>query len=498
MRFFNFFKPLGSIETYAYNIWSRKGVIDEFAYPVMRDFFPEELAEVEGWTKSGATSAEVTRIYEEVRSGTQNEDIEMDSADLSLLDLATKRVRCMLGNWKVEPLSLDAAMERLHPDTSAGFGYPGKKKADVLDEIRAQAREIEISAKSYTPMTPLPAILGTRGLLHVEGDPKRRIIYNVPAAQVVTEQRFVGALLDRVKNEPNYPIMFGKNVIPRLSVMNNQEIHPRGAYSVEVDISQFDRNLKTATLRRGFSVMEDMIDFNHWEGKELGKAKRTRFKRVWDYSVYYFLHTPVMTPDGRVSFLDGSVPSGSAYTQFVESIVSLIMFTFFCLRAGFAMIKAAVLGDDCRGVTMGRPDLKVMSKIYADTFHARLNTKKTRIVRADLAGSQFLGYKFRNGFLYRPTMEWFNLMLHPENEVKDLPTSFSRLLAYMFLGGVNSVRFTDFFIKYQTCWPLENWDFVMTKDMKAKMMYGGMNFSLKKVLEYTMQDFVWSLITFKD
>jgi hypothetical protein len=320
----------------------------------------------------------------------------------------------------------------------------------------------------------------------------------VPAAQVALEQCFVGPLIDKARSIRNYPIMFGKNVIPRLSKMNAETPYPRGSYSVEADISGMDKNLKTATLMRGFAVMEDMIDWKHYEGRELTEAQEERWKRVWEYVIHYFNHTPVMTPDGKVSYLDGSVPSGSSFTQFVESVVSLIMFYFFAFKAGLSVYDVKTLGDDLRAVTHKRPEVRDLAKVYLESFSAILNTKKTRIVRADITGSEFLGYKFNNGFLRRDTKEWFNLMLHPENPVKDLPTSFSRLTAYMFLGGVNDVEFTDFYEKYQMSWKLENWDFVMTKDIKAKMMYGGMNFTLKKLLDYTRQDFVWSLITFKD
>jgi len=464
----------------------------------MRDYFPEQLEKLEGWTKSGATSAEVMRIFDEVSSGNQNDDIMMDPNDLWFLELATKKVRFMLGSWKVEPYSLEEAVNRLHVDTSAGFGYQGKKKGEVMEEIKAQAKQMQIDAKSLTPQVPIPCLLGTRGMLHQYDDPKRRVTYNVPAAQVALEQCFAGPLIEKAKTIPNYPIMFGKDVIPKLSKMNAQDMYPRGSYSVELDVSGMDKNLYAATLVRGFSVMEDMIDFENWEGKSLGRAKSIRWKRVWEYVKYYFLHTPVMLPDGRVKFLDGAVPSGSSFTQFIESVISMIMFMFYALKYGYSVLAINVLGDDCRAVTITRPDIKHIAQVYLETFFAVLNTKKTRIVRADRGGSEFLGYKFRNGFLYRPTMDWFNLMLHPENEVKDLPTSFSRLTAYMFLGGVNDVAFCDFYQTYQTCWPLENWDFVMTKDMKAKMLYGGMEFSLKKLLDYTMKDFVWSLISFKD
>jgi len=495
---FDFFKSLSTVKGYVYNIWSPKGVIDQFAYPVMRDYFPEQMEQLEGWTKAGATSAEVVRIFEEVRGGKQNEDIELDRNDQWFLDLATKKVRCLLGDWKVQPLGLDDAMLRLHPDTSAGFGYQGKKKSEVFEEIRKQAKDLEVKAKEHAKINPLPCLLGTRGALHRETDPKRRIIYNVPSAQVALEQCFVGPLIDKAKQSPNYPIMFGKNVIPRLSEMNVKHAHPRGSHAVQLDVKSFDRNLRTATLRRGFTVMEDMIDFDTWKGTQLGESKKRRWKRVWDYTVYYFLHTPVMLPDGKIEFLDGSVPSGSGYTQFIESICSLIMFMFFALKYAVPVIDLKSLGDDLKAIVMGRPDIKLIEQVYGEIFFAVINTKKTRFVRADAGGQEFLGYRLNKGFLKRDSFEWFNLMLHPENEVKDLPTSFSRLTAYMFLGGVNDNEFSRFYETFQSCWPIENWDFVMTKDIKTKMLYGGLEFTLKKLLEYKRSDFVWSLITFKD
>jgi len=498
MRFFNFFKPVSSVVGYSYSVWGNKGLVDPFAFPVMRDYYPDEFEEAMKFTKGGASSYEVQRIFEDMASGPQNDDIEISAEDQWFLDEATSKVKSMLGSWKVEPLELKDAMNRLHHDTSAGFGYRGLKKGECLDQIYEQARMVEINAMDLVPQEPIPMMLATRAIMYDWTKPKQRVTFVGASAIVVNEQKFVAPVIEKMKTIPNYPIMFGKNVIPRLSKMHNQTPFPKGSYSCELDISKMDRNLRTATIRRGVDVMENMIDFDHWKGKKLREAQKKRWMRTWFFVVYYLLHTPVMKPNGEIQFLDGAMPSGSSFTQLIESIISMIMFVFFSLKYGFGIYDLKVLGDDCKAITQGRPRQEDIAECYLRTFSAVLNTVKTKIRRADREGPEFLGYQFRNGFLYRPTMDWFKLMLHPENEVKDLATSFSRLTAYMFLGGVNDVQFIRFFEHYQGSYPLENWEFVKTRDMKAKMLYGGMNFPIKKLLEYTVDDYVMSLITFKD
>lgn len=497
MPIFDFFKPLSSVKTYTYNVWSYRDLTDPYAKPVMRDFFPEEYERTKEWTKRGASNEEAMKIFDSGRGKGQNDTMVMDSDEQFFLDLACKRVRSMLGSWKVEPWSLDRAIDNLHTDTSAGYGYPGKKKGEVLEEIRAEAKDMMYHAIDHRPQVPKPALLGTRGVSIKRDSPKRRIIYNVPGAQVALGQIFYGPLTEKAKSIPNYPIAVGKNTIPKLAEKNAQVRYPKGSYKIKIDCQHFDRNLMTFLIIRACGITADMIDFTHWKGKLLNDSQEMRWRRLWEYCVEYTTHTPIMKPDGTLAWQDGEICSGEPGTQWLESIISLIMVTYWTLLAGVHMYDVSALGDDCDPTVHGYPDLNHLVRTYYRTFHAVVNLKKTEIINAAKDGGSFLGYNFRNGFLIRESDEWFRMMLYCEHPVKDLATSFSRLTAYMFLGGINDVRFTDFFTKYQQCWPLENWDFVMTRDMKAKMMYGGQTFVSKKLLENTANDFLYALITFK-
>lgn len=368
-----------------------------------------------------------------------------------------------------------------------------------MGEIVAKAKEIAYNAMGYVKQVVPPCLLGTRGHLQPLWGKKKRIIYNAPAEIALLEQTFVAPLLKKCKDMGEAcPIMFGKNVIPRLSRMNMASEFPGGSYAVELDISGFDKGILAAFELRAFGILEALLDFDHWKGKKLCPSAARRYQRVWDFCVEYVIHTPVMTPDGKCWFLDGSIASGSSFTQLVESILSMLYAEYYAITEANPILDLKVLGDDCRMVLARFPDMTMIARIYKTLFGAVVNVEKTKVRKADRPGSEFLGYHFERGFLRRDREEWFRMMLNTEYPVKSLEVSFSRLTAYMFLGGVNDRKFTDFMIQYQRCYELKrSWKMSHTRDLKAKMNYGGLELPDKRLLEYTMSDYMWSLITFK-
>jgi len=110
---------------------------------------------------------------------------------------------------------------------------------------------------------------------------------------------------------------------------------------------------------------------------------------------------------------------------------------------------------------------------------------------------RFLGYKFQRGFLTRDSFEFFNLALHPEREVDCLEKSYSRMVAYMHMGGVSDIQFSRFFEWYQSGYPIADVSLMVDKDMMNKKEYGGLNFEVKSLHLYTLRDFLWGPVTRK-
>jgi len=85
------------------------------------------------------------------------------------------------------------------------------------------------------------------------------------------------------------------------------------------------------------------------------------------------------------------------------------------------------------------------------------------------------------------------MLLHPERMVKTIEISFSRFLAYMFLGGVSDRKFCKFFEFFQSGYPIPAGNLKLTYDLKVKRKYAGWEFPIKEMKEYKLEDFVYTL-----
>jgi len=267
--------------------------------------------------------------------------------------------------------------------------------------------------------------------------------FNIPAEMQVLEQMFVGPLTDRFLSEGTCPMVFGKGVIAKIKKITSK-YYGRGKFCLQWDISALDNTIPEQVMRDAFTILEGCIDFENFEGKKQCLYQQKRWKRLYEYLQHYEIYTPVMGPDGKLRIYKGGVSSGSGFTQLIDSVVTTLYTTFVCEMLGLSIEDIYVLGDDLFLAT-GEVDLDKMKHILFRVFRVTLNVDKTKIYDGRLPEKTFLGYTFQGGSLHRSTFEWFNMLLHPERMVKTIEISFSRFLAYMFLGGVSDRKFCKFF-----------------------------------------------------
>ena len=225
------------------------------------------------------------------------------------------------------------------------------------------------------------------------------------------------------------------------------------------DFSSFDRRVIGPLVDKAFKILEEHLDFANWNGVPIGLAKQKRYLRLWEFVVEYFKNTPIMTPSGRVTILRDTVKSGSSFTQLIDSIVSALYMETVCFVTGVSMITLRTLGDDVYLELCTYPDLGLWAELLLEWFGCVLSVEKSKLRSADSEKKGWIGYEFRRGLLFRPDFEWFNLALHPERKVNTVEQSFMRLVAYMFLGGVNSWKFSEFFEHFQCGFEIKDCDF---------------------------------------
>ena len=69
-------------------------------------------------------------------------------------------------------------------------------------------------------------------------------------------------------------------------------------------------------------------------------------KSVWDPIIDYFINTPVVLPNGIFMKIKGSLPSGSYFTQFIDSAVNYATSNYVQLTVFGKSYPIYVLGED--------------------------------------------------------------------------------------------------------------------------------------------------------
>ena len=211
------------------------------------------------------------------------------------------------------------------------------------------------------------------------------------------------------------------------------------------DISAFDINAQTFYINEALDIIESNICFTTWKGQPQSDAKVKRWKRVWSYVREYFINTPILLPSGKITTMLGGIVSGSYLTQLVGSILNDLLLVSTAYYHKHLVINDNVLGDDGSLIIFGRPELEKWAATIQYAFRMTLSVTKSRIYNGDDPSKDFLGYKFKRMNLYRTDKELFLSALYPEGDVLTVGQSYSRLIAYMYLGGVFNTRFWKFF-----------------------------------------------------
>lgn len=184
---------------------------------------------------------------------------------------------------------------------------------------------------------------------------------------------------------------------------------------------------------------------------------------IFDYLVEYFINTKLMFPDGSVRKKDHGIPSGSAFTSLIGSVVNYLVTTVLMKLLGLSIDRLHVLGDD--GLLFvneqsfeknwNQDSYIRMAKVY---FNMILHPDKIRIARSG-GTCEFLGYKYNGSRIERPTLEWFKMATYVEDHVPSLAISASRMTAYYFLGGCNDREFSAFYHYFHTVWNINQYHF---------------------------------------
>jgi len=229
--------------------------------------------------------------------------------------------------------------------------------------------------------SPNPCIAYKR----TQANNKTRLVWGYPLEMTLMEAQYARPLIDNFL-KVRTPMAFGLKK-PELGALLEIQVRSKKNI-VALDYSKFDTSIDSTLISYAFNILKTW--FSESDIQNHG----------WDQIVKYFISTPIVMPDGQLYLgKRHGVPSGSYFTQLIDSIVNVILIgavsSKFNLRLSWRNLF--VLGDDCIFGTNNKISLKQVADFLLHHFGIKVNVLKSSVDKLE-----FLGATWVNGL---PTIE---------------------------------------------------------------------------------------------
>jgi len=306
------------------------------------------------------------------------------------------------GTQKLEMLPMTfetVAKVTSNPGGSAGLTAYGSTKAESM--VRALERGIEtMNGDKY----PEPCIAFSR----TQFDEKTRLVWGYPYSMTVIEGLLAYPLIQRFKDGVT-PMAFALPSGALGTKLVVASYHNEFAYSI--DMSAYDSSISSSLIKEAFKILRTWFDLDAIE-PVTGKTVRDIFRLVEKY----FTTSHIVMPDGHVyKGRRHGVPSGSYFTQVVDSIVNVIIAGTISSRFSMNVDKKEifVLGDDLLMWSNRKIDLDIIARYASGVFNIQFNPDKSRRYDHD-EPVHYLGRDWPNGLPDISTEEIVKRMVYPE------------------------------------------------------------------------------------
>jgi len=312
-----------------------------------------------------------------------------------------------------KPLALAEVVEKhIHRTSYAGLPLL-TNNGDVLDKGLRLAQRIYDGERRFDPY-----LFGRRVQPGSSG-PKTRLVWMAPLPTSILGLAFAKPVQEAMAR--NRPYIWGLQKHEEGSIL--AEMAGRFRYVYSVDWSQFDASVSPSLINDMFRVVRSVLDLTDREDKVF-----------WSY-VNDFIHTRIVLPDGNVYQVHRGVPSGSAFTSMIDSMVNVYLMNYLWVRlTGHALghNQLVVMGDDAVVASNERVELADLARIALECGF-KLNVEKSVIASAHDDGLEisFIGHVWKHSRPRRAHRELITRMALPERHAKqDLARSLTRLGGY--------------------------------------------------------------------
>jgi hypothetical protein len=317
--------------------------------------------------------------------------------------------------------------------TAAGWGFGKAKKGDPgihRYAIRRAVGGLHAWIRDPASHRYHPDLAFKRTQLGTILKPKIRHTWGKAFDNLIIEGITACPLIEAYAKK-GHPLPLGPRMMQAIPCIIGRVMEPQapGEYrlGIGIDISTFDASVQPWLINLAFDILEENLIFPDYYARQ-----------SFAYSKQFFIHTVVVMPDGRMWRKHVGVPSGSYYTQLIDSVVNYISTCYAFLCAYKIEVSPWVLGDDSLTsvpITMGSR-LPALADAYL-SIGFTVHPDKCE-VSASEAELKFLGHYRRHSRVNRDDLELLRLSLLPEYPVRSIRESIERIQGLLIDSALNS------------------------------------------------------------
>nr|UUG74133.1 MAG: RNA-dependent RNA polymerase [XiangYun partiti-picobirna-like virus 9] len=310
---------------------------------------------------------------------------------------------------------------------------------------------------------------------------KVRATWGYPLELTLEEGRFVYPYLEWIRHaKHDVPVGYGVEMATGgmgFIDLAFQECGPNTKVAM-LDWRRFDKHVPAWLVRDAFSVMAQAFDFSRVECSDakVWLVDPLKSERRWKKCVNYFIETPIRLPTGERFVKSGGVPSGSTFTNIIDTIINAIVTRYVIYHVTGAGPKYDVyMGDDSVIMLDGGLDLEKFASVSLEVFGFHLNTRKSYITgrRTNIS---FLGYFNYQGKPVRDGDFLLASFIYPErfHGVSDPMFTTMRAVGQMWstLNGVSANRWLDMIEDMETSFGFDkDWFDTFMKEHPASLKW---------------------------
>lgn len=318
--------------------------------------------------------------------------------------------------FSLDPLEYrsDADISEALPrkDTHAGFTYIEtgvKEKGGNLDDILRKFQRMRVKALKhgsfFRPILPAVRTQGTGNAFEEDGSfthdckHKTRLVSIVDMYVIIAELIFAKPFQQRLAREKWYA--GGKELNWDVgNIIANMRHHYH--HWVSLDYSSYDQSISAWLIHDAFKIIRCSF-------REL----TSDHQKLLDVLEHDFIEKEFIFGD-EIILSNKGVPSGSMWTQIVDSIVNKLMILTY-LNAKKLTGDMIIMGDDNLLYTTYPLDVKDLSSYLSKNFGVQVNALKSKsgTTRDD---PHFLSVDWRHSGRWREVHQVFSKMLYPERK----------------------------------------------------------------------------------